>query len=196
MINNLSFGIPDCEFIRGEAPMTKEEVRVISLSKLRLNDNSVLLDIGAGTGSVSIEAARLMTNGSVIAIEVIEESIELIKKNIEKFRLNNIKIIHGMAPKSINHLKNFDRVFVGGSKGNIKEILKYVYENISLNGRIVVNAITIETVCMVKDFLVDVKNDDAEIICVNISKNRKIGSNNMMEALNPVYIISFTKEDL
>ena len=96
-----TFGIEDDMFIRGKVPMTKSEIRVITLSKLQLYEDSIVLDVGAGTGSISIECALMVPNGKVYAVEANSEGIDLIYKNMEKFQVNNLLPIHGMAPDAM-----------------------------------------------------------------------------------------------
>ncbi|MDW5298798.1 MAG: precorrin-6y C5,15-methyltransferase (decarboxylating) subunit CbiE [Sedimentibacter sp.] len=181
--------IKDSEFITGSSPMTKSEVRTISVSKLNLKNDSVVYDIGAGTGSVSIETALRLSNGSVYAIEKNEDAILLIKKNIEKFKAYNIEIIKNVAPDGLEILPKPDSVFIGGSSGNLNKIIEAILKkNPFVN--LVINTITLENLnesllCMEK-----YKFNDVEIINVAISKAKKAGSYNMMMGQNPIYIIS------
>jgi len=116
-------GIPDAEFIRGNVPMTKEEVRAASISKLRLEKDSVVYDIGSGTGSVSVEIARLSKGIKVFAVDSNPEAAELTKKNLEKFALKNAEVVQGEAPFALESLPFPTRAFIGGSDGKIMEIL-------------------------------------------------------------------------
>ncbi|MDF2803270.1 MAG: cbiE, partial [Anaerocolumna sp.] len=124
IINNkykkeIRIGIKDEEFVRGKVPMTKSEIRAISISKLYMEENSIVYDIGAGTGSITVEAAMLCDKGRVYAIEEKSEAVELIHINVEKFGLDNVTICHGSAPDSILDLETPDRAFIGGSRGNL-----------------------------------------------------------------------------
>lgn len=183
-------GISDCDFIRGDIPMTKEEVRAVTLSKLKLNNDSVLIDIGAGTGSVSIEAGLLLEKGRVIAVESKSEGIELIKKNAVKFNVSNIEIIKGNAPECLSGIKGFDRVFIGGSGGFLEGILDFADKNIADDGVIVVNAVTLETLWTAKKYFNDREYRETDIVSVNIAKARAAGNYSMFDSYNTVFILS------
>lgn len=185
-------GLPDDMFIRGDVPMTKEEVRAVSISKLRLRKDSIVCDIGAGTGSVSIECGLRCKNGRVYAVEKNLQAVELISKNIEKFKLNNIDIIEGKAPGILNGLPDPDRVFVGGTGGNMDGILDWV-NRFDKDVRVVVNAITIESVYEAVESFQNKGFDNVEIVNVAVSRSRKAGSKHLMQAINPVYVISADK---
>ena len=178
-------------FIRGKVPMTKEEVRTVSLSKMRLKRNSVVYDIGAGTGSVSVEAAYLAKNGRVYAIECNPEGAMLIRENAKKFQVENISVIEGMAPDSLDALPAPDVVFIGGSKGQLREILQVVKVK-NPRARVVINAITLETLTRALDLCREMDIVDDEIVELQVSKAKNIGSYHMMTGQNPIYIISFT----
>lgn len=184
-------GISDNEFIREKAPMTKEEVRSISLSKLRLKKDSVVYDIGAGTGSVSVEMALQAYEGKVYAIEKNLDSVALIEKNKKKFKVFNLDVINALAPEGIIDLKTPTHAFIGGSSGNMNEIIEELFKKCS-NIRIVINASTLETLSEVTSLLKEFEIDDLNIVQVNVSKAKKIGNYHMMEGLNPVNIISFS----
>lgn len=182
-------GIPDDDFIRGNVPMTKEEIRVLSISKLRLNKDSIIWDIGAGTGSVSVEASFVSTEGSIYAVEQNPEGIELIKANTDKFGCKNIKIIYGKAPVILKDLPDPDRIFVGGSGDATEEILDISLKRMKMGGVIVVNSITLDTAYISEKILKD-RGLDVESICVNISVSKNAGNKTMMIARNPVFIIT------
>ena len=188
--NTSSMGIPDEMFERGKVPMTKCEVRVLSLSKLKLQNCSKVIDIGAGTGSISIEAALIASNGKVYSIEVNSEAIELLEKNAEKFKVSNMDIIQGCAPDAISGLDCIDRVFIGGSKGRMTEIFDWM-EKGTLPGTIVVaNAITIESASSVIALFEERGYEKLDISLVQVSKGRRVSGLTMMSANNPIYIIS------
>lgn len=186
-------GIPDDLFIRGSVPMTKEEIRVISINKLRIYKNSVIADIGSGTGSISIEAAIKAKDGIVYSIEKNIEAIELIHKNIEKFKAYNIKVIQGVAPNALNDIDCVDRVFIGGSGGNLKEIFSWCNKKLIDNGRIVMNFITIENLSAALEELKRYKYKNIEVVNMMIAKNKNIGNLTMMKSENPIYIVSADK---
>ncbi len=178
----------DEDFIRGSIPMTKSEVRAVSISKLELKPDDVIYDIGAGTGSVSVEAALLVPEGRVYAFEEKDEGCSLIKANAEKFGVKNITVIPGHAPESFANLPAPDCVFIGGSNGSMKGIIKTLVEK-DPNIRIVANAVTLETLTEILKIFKDLSLDP-EIVCVNISRAEKTGQYHLMKAQNPVYILS------
>ena len=183
--------IKDDEFIRGNCPMTKEEVRILSVVKLELEEDYKVLDIGAGTGSVSIQMAQRCTKGQVIAIEKDEEALDVIKQNKEKFKTNNLEIISAEAmeiePKIIGE---FDAIFVGGSGGNIAEIIEKYGNKLKKNRSIVLNFITINNVYKAMEALKEL-NYEVECIQLQVSKTR--GQSYMLMANNPIFIVSGKK---
>lgn len=187
----ITHGISDEEFLREKVPMTKEEVRSISLSKLRLTKDAAVYDIGAGTGSVSVEMALQAVDGKVWAVEKKEEAVELIKKNKIKFRADNLEIISGLAPEACEGLPTPTHAFIGGSSGNLKKILELLLaKNPAV--RVVINCITLETVSEAMDAVKNLSVEDVDIAQVNVAKGRKAGPYHLMMGQNPVYVISFT----
>ena len=130
-------------FITGPVPITKEEVRALALSKLNLKDKKWMIDVGAGTGTVGIEAALSYEQLEVISIECKDAAYELTQKNIEKFGLSNIKLIKGYAPIPLDH--QVDAIFIGGTGGHLEEMIKWSYESLEEGGRIVANFIIMST---------------------------------------------------
>lgn len=187
-------GISDELFVRGKIPMTKEEIRTVSLSKLRLNSEDVFIDIGAGTGSMTIEAGIRINEGKIFAIERKLEGVELIKENAKRFSLENINIIHGTAPADICDLPKMDKIFIGGTGGNIKEIFDWMDEKLVSNGRVVMNFITIENLYKSIMEIKSRKYIDMDITNISVTKGRSISNITMMEGQNPIYIISARKE--
>lgn len=186
-------GISDDLFIRGKVPMTKSEVRAVTVSKLKIKSGLEFLDIGAGTGSVSMECGVL--GCKVTAIERNLDGIDLIKKNSELFNVKDINIITGLAPLDLDSDKRFDRVFIGGSGGKLTDIFSYLEDCLKLNGIIVANTITIENTSKILEMLKDYNYKNIEIISMNISRSRKAGPVHMMIAENPITIISAVKGD-
>ena len=182
-------GIADDEFIRGKTPMTKEEIRAISIRKLGLSADSVLWDIGAGTGSVSIEAALLHPDIKVYAIERNDEAVELIGKNKEKFGAENVVVIKGEAPEALDDLPAPTHAFIGGSGGNMKTIIELLKKKNS-NVRIVINCVTLETLTEVLSVIKEGKFVEPDIVQVSASRYRKVGDYHMADAINPVYIVA------
>lgn len=186
------FGFSDDSFIHSNGLITKEEIRAITLAKLRLKDNGILWDIGAGSGAIAIEAGRIIKNGKVYAIEKKAERIDLIKKNIKRFGVTNVDIIHGKAPDILNDLRSPDSVFIGGSSGRLKAILEVCCKRLNTNGRIVINAITLDTLKSATDSLKWL-GMPFDVISVNIARSKDIADSIFFEAQNPVYIISGVK---
>lgn len=181
--------VPDEEFIRGNVPMTKEEVRAVSIAALRLTEHAVVYDIGAGTGSVSVETALSGTGIRVYAVEKNPEAVSLICQNRKKFRTDGIRVVSGKAPEALEDLEAPTHVFIGGSSGNLKEILRTVLDR-SPEARIVVNAISLETVSEAMEAAEEGLLKDAQITQIMASRSRKLGRYHMMTGQNPVYIIS------
>lgn len=196
MKNNWTYktpGIPDDMFIRGKVPMTKEEIRSITIGKLRLNEEDIVVDIGAGTGALSIESALMARQGKVYAIEKNPEGVYLIKENIKKFNIDNIEVIKGIAPKDLDKVPEINRAIVGGTGGRIEEVFDWLDTKLMHKGRIVLNAITIETTYRAIENLKRRKYEDIDVTQASISKGKSIGSLTMMQGQNPIYIISGAK---
>ena len=184
-------GICDEEFLRGKAPMAKEEVRTVSLSKLRLGEDSVCYDVGAGTGSVSIEMALRAWNGEVYAIEKKEDALALLKENKQKFAADNLTIVSGTAPEAMTELPVPTHAFIGGSSGNMNAIVKLLLEK-NPKVRIVINCITLETVTEAMNAIRDFDLTDVDIVQLGAARSKSIGRYHMMMGENPIYIISCT----
>ena len=181
--------IEDKDFIRGKVPMTKQEVRCISVAKLDLKKDGILIDVGAGSGSVGIEASNYNPDGKVYGIEVNLDGLEVIKQNLDKFKVKNYELIEGMAPDAIPDIK-VDRMFVGGSRGNLGIILEWFLTHSRDSAKVVINTITLESLSDAMKGLEKLKFCEIEVVNINISKNKKIGGYNMMMGENPIYIIS------
>ena len=182
-------GIRDEEFIRGKAPMTKEEVRTVSLFKLRLTEDSICYDVGAGTGSLSIEMALRAHQGKVWAIEKKEDAVELIRQNKVKFAADNLEIIEGLAPEALTDLPAPTHAFIGGSSGNLKEIVRLLIEK-NPQIRIVINCITLETVSEALETAKEFGFEENEIVQLSAARSKAIGRYHMMMGENPIYIIT------
>ncbi len=187
---NVTPHIRDAEFIREKVPMTKEEIRHVSICKLNLKLDSVLYDVGSGTGSIAVEAASLSNDMEVYAIEQKENAVQLITQNKEKHGLENIHVINAKAPDGMDTLPMPTHAFIGGSGGNLKEIIEALKAK-NPHIRIVINAISLETICEIKEILsaYDVKNED--IVQLQVSRSKQIGHYHLMQAENPVWICSF-----
>lgn len=187
----MRLGIPDSEFIRGEVPMTKQEVRILSVAKLQLDKASVVYDIGAGTGSVSIEAAMQCPDGRVYAIEKAPEGISLIDANRKKFNIGNIELVEGIAPQCMERLPAPTHVFIGGSGGRLVDIIKAVRKK-NPKVRFVLNAVTLETMGeLMKLQGLFPEYADMEVIQVSVSRAKVLGNHHLMRAENPVCIAAF-----
>lgn len=188
-----SFGIPDELFIRGKVPMTKEEVRSVVLAKLRLKKDSILVDVGAGTGSVSIEAALHCTEGRIYSIEYKEEALQLIEENKKVFDVDNIDIINGRGGVALKNIVKFDRIFIGGSEGELPQIIEIAEAKLSALGRIVIATVTVESLYVALKELEKRNFHTIEAVTVGVAKGRSTGRYTLMEAQNSVSIISAEK---
>ncbi|MGO0884352.1 decarboxylating cobalt-precorrin-6B (C(15))-methyltransferase [Clostridioides difficile] len=181
------------DFITGKVPITKEEVRAISISKLNLVNSKNFIDIGAGTGSVSIEAAYNYPNLNVISIEKNDDALELIEKNIKKFNLKNVEVIKGYAPIDINLNNKVDSIFLGGTGNNLEEIIAWSKKTLITGGRLVANFIIIETFNQTLKLLRKYGFKEIDVCVLNVSKLEKLGKGEYFKPLNPIYIISCEK---
>lgn len=185
-----NIGIADEDFERIKSvPMTKQEIRAVSLSKLRLSANSIVYDIGAGTGAVSVECACCAFDGRVYAVEKNEQALQAITKNKFKFKLQNLQEINGFAPQALTALEKPTHAFIGGSSGNMEEILKVLLDK-NPKIRIVVNVIALETLSQTLAVIDKFQLQEVDIVQLNVSKSKRVGSYNMMMGQNPIYIIS------
>ena len=187
-------GLSDEEFIRGKAPMTKAEVRTVSLAKLKLSKDAVCYDIGAGTGSVSVEMALRASEGEVYAIEKKEDALALLAQNKKKFALDHMYIIPGTAPEALEELPVPTHAFIGGSSGNMKEIVELLIKK-NPQVRIVINCITLETVGEALGCIRELAKQEGcecenEIVQLCVSRSKNIGRYHMMMGENPIYIIT------
>ena len=153
----------DSLFIRGKVPMTKAEVRAVSISKLELPPDAVVYDVGAGTGSVTIEMALQLPQGTVYAIERNSDAVDLLHQNCEKFGVSNVKIVPGLAPEAFEGLPVATHAFLGGTGGRVEEILRQLKK----------------------------MEIEPEIVCMQVSRAEKVGPYHLMKGENPVYILSF-----
>ncbi len=186
----LTHGRKDGEFIRDKVPMTKEEVREVSICKLKLYEGAVVYDIGSGTGSVAAEIAGLSDEIKVFAVEYKEEAVSLIAQNKEKFGLDNIEIVSGKAPDGLEELPVPTHAFIGGSSGRMKEILSALYQKNS-QMRVVINAISMETICEIKEVLSAFPIQNEDVVQIQASRAKRVGTYHLMQAENPVWICSF-----
>ncbi|MDD7740346.1 MAG: precorrin-6A reductase [Fusicatenibacter sp.] len=182
-------GIPDEEFLRDQVPMTKREVRNSSLSHLQLQPDSVVYDIGAGTGSVSIEMALEACQGKVYAIEKNPSAVELLRKNKIRFAVDNLEIIEGTAPEALEELPVPTHAFIGGSSGNLRKILEILLEK-NAGIHVVLNAVTLETQAEAVACFRELPFGDPEVVCIQAATSRLAGKSHLMIGQNPVYIFT------
>ncbi len=185
-------GIDDDEFATAKKLITKQEVRAVTLAKLRLQDDLVMWDIGAGSGSVSIEASNLMPNGRIFALERNTQYLGFIRDNLKKFVARNVTLVEAFAPEGLDDLPDPDRVFVGGSGGMLEEIIDAVDRRLKPEGVIVLNAVTLDTLTKAVEFLED-HGYGVEVACINVAKTKGLTEYKMFESHNPVYIITAWK---
>ena len=192
-------GLPDEAFLRNmgggdekAVPMTKMEVRAVALSKLGINADSVCYDVGAGTGSVSIEMARIASRGHVYAIECKENAVELLKKNQAAFGIENMTVAEGFAPEAMAELPRPTHVFIGGSSGNAREIVASILKK-NPNARIVATAIALESVSEWTKVMDELGFTDTEIVSMTVARGKKAGSYHLMSGQNPIYIFTMQK---
>lgn len=187
--------IKDNEFIRGKCPMTKEDIRILSVGKMNLNENSFVLDIGSGTGSITVQAAKIAHKGKVLAIEKDDEAFEVTNKNLEKFNCTNVKAIKSSASVVLDQLISenvkLDSIFIGGSSGELHDIILKCGNILKQNGTMVLNFITLDNAYKAIELLKTL-NYSMDISLVSVSKNK--GESLMMIANNPIYIIQCIKE--
>lgn len=181
--------IRDEEFLRGSVPMTKEEVRALCIAQLRLTRDAVLYDVGAGTGSVSVEAALQDGGIRVYAVEKNPEGIALIRENSRKFWADGVCAVEGCAPEALSGLPAPTHVFIGGSGGNIKDIIRCVKEK-NPAVRIVITSISLDTMREVMEAVEEGILTEPEIVQIAAARSRKLGRHHMMTGQNPIYIIS------
>ena len=181
-------GLPDEAFERGDVPMTKQEVRAAVLAKLAVRPEDILWDVGAGTGSVSVELALAAPRGRVYAVECRPEGCALIKANREKFRTRNLVLVEGLAPAALSDLPAPDAVFIGGSKGSLAAIVDAALDK-NPDARICVSAIALETLSAAVAALT-AKGRTVQVSQIAVSRARAVGGLHLMMAQNPIYLIT------
>ncbi len=197
----VAVGLPDAAYSRGESgdgriiPMTKSEVRAVSLSKLDLTEDAVVWDVGAGTGSVSVEAALLCPRGRVIAVERDADACALIRQNSAGHRAANVEIVQGEAPAALDGLPAPTRVFIGGSGGQLRAIVDAALAA-NPGVRIVVNAISPQTVGEIAQIMREYGFAEQELVQLSVARGKPVGELHLMQGLNPVWIaaMQFAKE--
>src|SRR5215467_8478539 len=185
-------GLPEDVFDQRKPKLgliTKREIRVLSLARLALQPDSVVWDIGAGSGSISIEAARLAPHGRVFAVEKNGDDVEIARSNVDKFRVPHVTVLHATAPDRLDELPDPDAGFVGGSGGKLREILSIAAARLTTSGRIVVNAITLDTLHETVTVCRELRLEH-EAILASIARSKPLLGMMSFEELNPVYIVT------
>jgi len=190
-------GIPDeafnqCDEVPGP---TKEEIRVVTISKARLREGDVVIDVGCGTGGLTVEAAlQVAPRGKVYAIDEDEAAIKLTISNVEKFGVKgNVSIAGGRAPQALLTLPKADAIIVGGGGVSLRAILQIANNKLKSDGRIVVNAILLETTTLAIEELRALGFKDIDVVHISVAKGKQINSGTMMMARNPITVVSATK---
>lgn len=189
--NQVAISIPEEEFIRGKVPMTKSEVRTVSIGKMHLTPEDVCYDIGAGSGSISVEMAVQSEDIKVYSIEKKPEALEILQQNKRKFAVDNMEIIPGMAPEVLEELPPPSVAFIGGSDGKIGAIIDKLLEK-NPACRIVINTVTLNTISEIMDYIKQKPELATDIVQMQVAKDKKLGQYHMMMAQNPIYIITLT----
>lgn len=186
-------GIPDEAFVRGRVPMTKREIRILTIAEANIKDGDIVLDVGAGTGSLSCEAALQTPSGRVFALERKPEGIELIRQNAAKLEIDNIELIEAEAPAGMESLPPLDAVLIGGSGSHLAVILDNIDSLLHVNGKIVLNCITLQTLNQCLEYMKNNAKYAYNIVQVQVNRWEKVGGYDMAKAVNPIFIVSCIK---
>jgi precorrin-6Y C5,15-methyltransferase (decarboxylating) CbiT subunit len=184
-----TFGLPDDQFIRGDIPMTKREIRIFALAQAAVKSSDIVWDIGAGTGSLSVESALQACDGKVYAIERETEGCSLIRENANKFGCSNVETICGSAPEALKELPEPDLIWVGGSGGNLQEILSIGAERLRAGGRMIILSILAETLQESLHFAAQHPLLSYEACGLQVTRIEPVKKRHMMRGLNPIFII-------
>lgn len=184
-----AFGVPDAEFVRGDVPMTKREVRVLALSLLRIETDSIVYDVGAGTGSVAVESGLLARRGRVYAVERDADALDLLDANRRRFGAYNVCPVFGEAPEALEPLPAPDAVFIGGSGRRMRAIVDAALSK-NPGARLVVSAIALETLSAAMTALRECGVENVEVTQLSASRAAVRGGLHMLEARNPVFLVS------
>jgi cobalt-precorrin-6B (C15)-methyltransferase len=186
-------GIPDELFERSEqVPITKEEVRAITISKLRLSEGFSAIDVGCGSGSLTVEICNQIRGGAAYAIDFDERAVELTRLNLSRFGFK-AEVILSDAENALPRLPQVNSIVIGGTWGNSRKIIEMGISKLQTNGRLVVNTILIESAYEALSTIYSANLEEVDVTQVLISKSRKVTTGTMMLARNPVLIISATK---
>jgi len=193
LVGQRIFGVSDNQFVALKKQMTGEEARVVALAKLQLSSGMTLWDIGSGSGSVSIEADYLLPQGRIFAVERNSEYLAAMQQNLNKFKPRNVRVIEGEAPSCLEDIPDPDRVFIGGSGGNLWDILEAVDLRLPADGRVVITATTLDTLVSATDYFEN-SGYAVEVITLNVARTSPSTDYKVFEARNPVYVIVATKD--
>ena len=180
------------DFITGKVPITKEEVRAISINKLDLLNAKTFIDVGAGTGSISIEAGYHYPD-LIIAIERNDDALDLVNKNIENFNLTNVEVVKAYAPVELDIYNDVDAIFLGGTGNKLEEIIDWSKDLLVPGGRLVANFIIIDTFYEMLRLVREKGFKNVDVTVLNVSKLEKLGPGEYFKPHNPIYIISCEK---
>ncbi len=184
----------DSDFIRGKVPMTKEEIRAVVMAKAMLEENSIVYDIGAGTGSLAIQAALIAARGKVFAVEQNMEAVQLIRTNCLQLAVDNVELIPGSAPEALYPLPLANRIIVGGSGGKLPLIINTAHEKLLSGGKLMVTSVTLSSLHQSVEELTSL-GYELDICQVAITKYTPVNASYMAKANNPIFIITGTKGD-
>lgn len=186
-------GIPDEEFIRGKVPMTKQEIRILTIAKAGIQPTDTVLDVGAGTGSLTCEAAMQAYEGKVYAIERKPEAVELILANMQKFGIENVNVIQADAPEGMDNITELDVALIGGSGSRLEIIFDRINKMLKVGGKIILNCITVQTLTQCLTYMRLNENYSYETIQVQVNHFDQVGPYDMAKAANPIFIVTCTK---
>lgn len=181
--------IPDEHFQRGDVPMTKQEIRVFLMAQAQVQPRDVVWDIGAGTGSLTVESALRATAGQVVAVEVEADACELVRKNAAQFQLPNVTVLQAKAPQGLAELPDPDVVFIGGSGGNLRQILAEATQRLRPGGRLLVTAVLVETLQETLQYVDGLTDFAVEACGLQVTRVQPVGRRHMFKALNPIYVV-------
>lgn len=183
-------GIDDEKFLRQDKiPMTKREIRILTLVLAKVNHAEIIVDVGAGTGSLSIEAALFSPDSNIFAIEKKSDTVELLKQNVKKFSADNVTILNEEASKALKNFSTIDVAIIGGSNGYLEKILDAVDEKLKIGGHIAANFISIQNLSTCLDWLSRHENYRYDAIQAQINRLKKFGRYDIAQANNPIYIL-------
>ena len=174
-------------------PMTKREIRILTLVLARAYDAEVIVDIGAGSGAISIEAAKFVPDGNIFAVEKNPVAVELLRKNVKKFSADNVSIVDAEATIALKNFSKIDVAIIGGSGGKLENILDALDSKLKIGGRIAANFIAVQNLTTCLDWLRRHKNFSYDAIQVQINRLKPVGAYDMAQANNPIYIVTAEK---